>query len=148
MSQQFFQMVLHVIMWTVCLQKQDSLLKSHKPELTVFSINRIPSHLFFSFGDKVSHLSINKDVCATPLVFQSQATVQCQLHSIDPDIFPLLETSDIPVSTNKIKFDKFILIFHFEKMIFCNTLWSNYIKLKRGVASNFKTPRRSHTSFF
>lgn len=96
-------MVLHVIMWTVCLQKQDSLLKSHKPELTVFSINRIPSHLFFSFGDKVSHLLINKDVCATPLVFQSQATVQCQLHSIDPDIFPLLETSDIPVSTNKIK---------------------------------------------
>ena len=99
-----------------------SLLKSDKPELTVFIINGIPSHLFFSFGDKVSHLLINKDVCATPLLFQSQATVQCQLHSIDPDIFPLLETSDIPVSTNNIKFDKFILIFHFEKMIFCNNL--------------------------
>lgn len=50
------------------------------------------------FGDKVSHLLINKDVCATPIVFQSQATVQCKLHSIDPEIFPLLETTDIPVS--------------------------------------------------
>ncbi|XP_078348561.1 zinc phosphodiesterase ELAC protein 2-like [Oculina patagonica] len=48
------------------------------------------------FGDKVSHLLINKDVCATPIVFQSQATVQCKLHSIDPEIFPLLETTDIP----------------------------------------------------
>ena len=97
-------------------------LKSDSPELTVFIINRIPSHLFFSFGDKASHLLINKDVCATPLVFQSQATVQCQLHSIDPDIFPLLETNDIPVSTNNVNFDTCILICHFEKVIFCNTL--------------------------
>lgn len=48
------------------------------------------------FGDKVSHLLINKDVCATPLIFQSQATIQCKLHCIDPEIFPLLETSNIP----------------------------------------------------
>lgn len=45
------------------------------------------------------HLLINKDVCATPLVFQSQAAVQCKLHSLDAEMFPLLETSDIPVST-------------------------------------------------
>lgn len=51
------------------------------------------------FGDKVSHVLINKYVCATPVVFQSQATVQCKLHSIDPEIFPLLETTDVPVST-------------------------------------------------
>ncbi|CAH3015232.1 unnamed protein product [Porites evermanni] len=44
----------------------------------------------------VSHLLINKDVCATPLIFQSQATVQCKLHCIDPEIFPLLETNNIP----------------------------------------------------
>lgn len=50
------------------------------------------------FGFRVSHLLVNKDVCATPVVFQSQATVQCKLHSIDPEIFPLLETTDIPVS--------------------------------------------------
>lgn len=49
------------------------------------------------FGDKVCHLLINKDVCAAPLVFHSQATVQCKLHSVDPEIFPLLETSDSPV---------------------------------------------------
>lgn len=54
--------------------------------------------LNYRFGNKVSHLLINKDVCATPIVFQSQATVQCKLHSIDPEIFPLLETTDIPVS--------------------------------------------------
>ncbi|XP_067043243.1 zinc phosphodiesterase ELAC protein 2-like isoform X1 [Acropora muricata] len=49
------------------------------------------------FGDKVSHLLINKDVCATPLVFQSQATVQCKLHSLDAEMFPLLESSDVPM---------------------------------------------------
>ena len=46
----------------------------------------------------MSHLLINKDVCGAPLVFQGQATVQCKLHSIDPEIFPLLETMDVPVS--------------------------------------------------
>lgn len=48
------------------------------------------------FGDKVCHLLINKDVCAAPLVFQAQATVQCKLNTIDPEIFPLLETMDTP----------------------------------------------------
>ena len=60
--------------------------------------------LFGRFGDKVSHLLVNKDVCATPLVYQSQASVQCKLHSIDQEIFPLLETSDIPVS------DEFVFV--------------------------------------
>lgn len=46
----------------------------------------------------MSHVLINKDVCATPVVFHSQAAVQCKLHSIDPEIFPLLEATDIPVS--------------------------------------------------
>ena len=48
----------------------------------------------------MSHLLINKDVCATPLIFQSQATVQYKLHCIDPEIFPLLETNNIPVSSH------------------------------------------------
>ena len=50
------------------------------------------------FGNNVSHVLLNKDVCARPVVFQAQAAVQCRLHSIDPEIFPLLEASDIPVS--------------------------------------------------
>jgi len=48
------------------------------------------------FGKNVSHVLINKDVCATPVVFHSQAAVQCKLHSIEPEIFPLLEATDIP----------------------------------------------------
>ena len=50
------------------------------------------------FGNDVSHVLINKDVCATPMVFHAQAAVQCRLHSIDPEIFPLLKATDIPVS--------------------------------------------------
>lgn len=50
------------------------------------------------FGNQVSHVLINKEVCATPVVFHSQAAVQCRLHSIDPEIFPLLEATYIPVS--------------------------------------------------
>lgn len=50
------------------------------------------------FGNNVSHVLLNKDVCARPVVFQAQAAVQCRLHSIDPEIFPLLEATDIPVS--------------------------------------------------
>lgn len=46
----------------------------------------------------MSHLLINKHVCMAPLVFQSQGTVQCKLHTINPEIFPLLETMDTPVS--------------------------------------------------
>ena len=60
----------------------------------------------------MSHMLINKDVCATPLVFQSQATVQCKLHSIDPEIFPLLNTCDIPVSTEK-------CLSHFKLLFYC-----------------------------
>ena len=50
----------------------------------------------------MSHLLINKDVCATPLVFQSQAKVQFKLHSLNAEMFPLLESSDVPVSTTTV----------------------------------------------